>query len=188
MKDQFQILSDIADKLFAPGNLSLSVMLTATFGGYTYLSNTTLFGVSVLFIVIVCGFMVVDWFMGTYASVAVQKDKFQSRKLTYTIMKFVTFFMWIFLITQIKNEIEEYAWAVEIVSVIHVFVLILITLREFVSIGEKMEIIWGTKPYLFTLIDSVFLTLEKLFKKKLEEQLEGVEEIIEQHDEQNQEL
>lgn len=185
MKDQFQIVSSLADKLFNPGNMTLSALLTATLGGYSYLSDTSLFGVSVLFIVIVCGFMVADWCLGVYASVVIQKQKFKSNKVTYTIMKFLTFFMWLFLVNQIKHEISDYVWAREMISVIHVFVLVLITLREFVSIGENIEKIWGTKPYLFALIDTVFITMEKLFKKKLEKTVEEFSELPEENIEEN---
>lgn len=191
MKDQLQILSGLADKLFNPPNITLSAVITFSLSGYSYLSNTKLFGVSVLFIGIICSFMVVDWFLGVYSSVAVQKNKFQSNKITYTIIKFLTFFMWIFLISQIKLELENYIWANEIIGVIHVFVLVLITLREFISIGENIEKIWGTKPYLFSLLDSVFETLEKLFKRKLESTVENIteipEDIIEENNEEYQE-
>ena len=81
-----------------------------------------------------------------------------------------------------------YVWASETISVIHVFVLVLITLREFVSIGENIEKIWGTKPYLFALIDTVFIAMEKLFKKKLEKTVDEFVELPDENIEENKNI
>lgn len=181
MRNQFDIALDVLQKLFNPQSMIMSAILTAGVGGFSYLSNTQLFGVSVLFVLIVCGFMVVDWFSGVFASVISEKNKFQSNKVTYTIIKFVTFFMWLFFVNQAKEEYSD-TMAKDVVLIIQIFVLLLIGLREFVSIGENIERIYGQKPYLFNLIDSVFGTMERIFKKKLESKVDEIEDIIENQD------
>lgn len=177
MKTQIQIVADIFEKVVNPQSITFSAILTTGISSYTYLSNTSLFGVSVLFVLIVCGFMVVDWCLGVYASVVAEGSKFKSNKITYTIIKFVTFFMWLFFVNQAKQEYQGTPY--DVILIIQIFVLLLIGIREFVSIGENIERIWGQKPYLFSLIDSVFMTLERLFKKKLEESVEKIEEVVE---------
>ena len=84
--------------------------------------------------------------------------------------------MWLYFINQARQEYNSSRWAADFIEVIQIFVLILINLREFVSIGENIENIFGTKPYLFALIDTIFITMEKLFKKKLENKLEDENE------------
>lgn len=85
--------------------------------------------------------------------------------------------MWLFFVNQAKQEYQGTPY--DVILIIQIFVLLLIGIREFVSIGENIERIWGQKPYLFSLIDSVFMTLERLFKKKLEESVEKIEEVVE---------
>ena len=90
--------------------------------------------------------------------------------------------MWLFFINQARQEYKTSRWAADFIEVIQIFVLILINLREFVSIGENIEKIFGTKPYLFALIDTIFITMEKLFKEKLENKLEDENENYINHD------
>lgn len=187
MKTQIDMMIDIVGKICNPNSILLSALATSSVSAYAYMSNTSLFGVSILFVLIVCGFMVVDWFLGVYASVYSENKKFQSSKITYTIIKFVTFFMWLFFVNQAKAEYIQVQWAYDTILIIQIFVLLLIGIREFVSIGENIERIWGQKPYLFTLIDSVFNSLERLFKRKLEKGVEEIQNEIEENEE-NQEL
>lgn len=183
MKNQFQIVGEILEKIFNPPSITLGAILTTTVSGYSYLSNTSLFGVSLKFVAIVCIVMVVDWCLGVYASVMAENKKFSEKRLTYTILKFVTFFMFLYFVNQIKSEYESIKWAYDTVLVIQVFVLILIGLREFVSIGDNIERIWGVKPYLFTLIDNLFHIMEKLFKKKIEK---TIDEYVDDEDDFNE--
>ena len=169
-------MSEIFEKIITPPALIVSAGLTMSISFISLLADNSLFGVSMNFVLIVCIFMVVDWFLGVYSSVAVSGKKFQSKKLTYTIIKFLTLFMWLYFINKARQEYNSSKWAADFIEVIQIFVLILINLREFVSIGENIEKIFGTKPYLFALIDTIFITMEKLFKKKLENKLEDENE------------
>lgn len=134
----------------------------------THLTDKDLFGVSLIFVTVVCAFMFIDWCLGVWTSVVVQSERFESNKIGYTVMKFFTFFAFLFFIKVAKDEWSE-GWANDMFLIIQTFVLILIGLREFVSVGEKMEKIWGDKPYLFKLVDDLFAGLEKLFKKKIDD-------------------
>lgn len=164
MKTQIEILTEVISKMTQTSSMLLSGAITAALA----VSSIDLFGVSMGFIVIVCVFMSVDWGLGVSASVCADKQKFESKKVTYTILKFATFFMWLYFINQAKKEYADNSILSETVLIIQVFVLILIGLREFVSIGENIERIWGDKPYIFKLVDMVFESLERVFKKKID--------------------
>lgn len=172
MKTQVSIFDDIIKKIMSPYNVILSLTFTLLLTLTAKLSNTSLFGVSLLFVAVVCLFMVVDWFLGVTSSVCVQGQKFKSKKVTYTIIKFVTFFMWLFFVNQAKYAYEDTAYVSDIIIFIQIFVLILIALREYSSIGENIEQIWGRKPYWFSLIDSFTDILENSFKKKLKDKID----------------
>lgn len=53
---------------------------------------------------------------------------------------------------------------------------VLTLLKEYISIGENLEAIYGKKSYMFTLVDKLFMLLElklfKMFEKKVEEKEE----------------
>lgn len=175
MKEQFSMIIELFEKMFTPAAVSLSAMIATGVSAYsTFVFKTDLFGVSLLFVGLVLGLMAIDWGMGTYASVKVKKEKFDPDKIGYSIMKFVFFMIWLFAVSRSINELHHFNWMVDILSFIHVFVVILIMLREFVSIGNKQKIIYGEKNYLFELLDTVFSTLERLFIKKLESKIDEI--------------
>lgn len=171
MITQNDVLSHYKNTLYKIMNvqamLTSAVITTFTISA-TFLSNKDLFGVSLIFVFVVCFFMSFDWLLGVFANVVIKREKFEAKKIGYTIMKFITFFAFLFFIKTAKDEWSE-GWANEMFLIIQTFVLILIGLREFVSVGEKMEVIWGDKPYLFKLVDDLFISLEKLFKRKIDD-------------------
>ncbi len=62
---------------------------------------------------------------------------------------------------------KDIEWFKYILSAVTSFPVFLVNLREFVSIGENIETIYGKKPYIFTLIDKLFTSMEKVFIKKV---------------------
>lgn len=172
METQVYIFDNLIRKIMNPYYALLSLTFTIFATLTAKLSNTSLFGVSLLFVSVVCFFMVVDWFLGVTASVCALGQKFKSKKVTYTIIKFVTFFMWLFFVNQARFAYQEIAYVSDIIIFIQIFVLILIALREYSSIGENIEKIWGRKPYWFSLIDSITDTLEKSFKNRLKDKID----------------
>lgn len=172
METQVYIFDNLIRKIMNPYNVILSLTFTFFLTLTAKLSNTSLFGVSLLFVAVVCLFMVVDWFLGVTSSVCIQGQKFKSKKVTYTVIKFVTFFMWLFFVNQARFAYKDVAYISDIIILIQIFVLILIALREYSSIGENIEQIWGRKPYWFSLIDSITDTLEKSFKNRLKDKID----------------
>lgn len=158
---------DTFKKIMTAQALIASAVATALTITTTHLANKDLFGVSLIFVAVVSAFMVIDWCLGVWSSVVVHGERFESNKIGYTVMKFFTFFAFLFFVKVAKDEWSD-GWANDMFLIIQTFVLILIGLREFVSVGEKMEKIWGDKPYLFKLVDDLFESLEKLFKKKID--------------------
>lgn len=180
MRENITIIAELLEKMFTPASVCLSGAITIGISSYVALFfDTNIFGVSVIFVALVLALMVIDWFLGTYASVRTKGEKFDQKKIGYTIMKFTIFIIWLFAITRVIRELEHYSWAVDLLSFIHIFVIVLIMLREFVSIGDNTKTIWGVKPYIFVLLDSIFSILEKLFKSKLEKKIDNIADDIE---------
>lgn len=186
IKNQLHMISEFIEKSMSTPSLLISSFLTVQVTCFTWMSNTSLFGVSIFFVVILCAIMFIDWGLGVYASLRVDGAKFSPDKLTYTIVKFMTFFMFLFFVNQAKHEYRSYSFAYEVVLVIQVFVLLLIGLREFVSVGEKIDKIWENKPYLFCLIDDLFKIIEKGFKRKVQKAVEDTDFIEEEEEEDNE--
>ena len=173
----------IFDRLFALPNLVLGSILTATFTtllsilSWVYgIDTVDLFGVTLPFIASCFVLMIVDWFLGTMKSIRIKKEKLNADKIVYTIMKFLVFFGWLYFMNAFRNEVETYGYMKDTVILVNLFVIFLILLREFRSIGNHIESIWGTKFYLFVLLDDIFEIIEKGFKKKLKDKFELNEE------------
>jgi hypothetical protein len=133
-----------------------------------WMLDTSFLGVTVIFILLTCSLIIIDFWYGNRASAKKPDYKgVESVKITYTLLKFGMFFVWLFLVYSIKHEMKNIEWFTYILSAITAFPVFLVNLREFVSIGENIESIYGKKPYIFTLIDKVFTGLEKTFLGKV---------------------
>lgn len=131
--------------------------------------DTSFIGVSVLLIIQTAFLIVMDFLTGIMASQKKENYRgIESGKITYTILKFVMFFVWLWMAYQIKHQTEGISWFEPILSAVTLFPIFLINLREFVSIGENIETTFGNKPYIFRLIDKIFEALEKFFINKLD--------------------
>lgn len=133
-----------------------------------WLLGTSFLGVSAVLILLTCTLIIFDFIYGNMASAKSPEYKgVESTKITYTILKFGMFFLWLFLAYSIKHEMKDIEWFKYILSAVTSFPVFLVNLREFVSIGENIETIYGKKPYIFTLIDKLFTSMEKVFIKKV---------------------
>ena len=110
--------------------------------------------------------MLLDWRFGVKASMSKGK-KFESGRVIYTIIKFLTLFLWLWLSREIGDIYNGNIVTDITINFISIFVLILVALREFVSIGENIETIYGKKPYMFELVDVLFTAIERKFKNKI---------------------
>lgn len=96
-----------------------------------------------------------------------EDKKFKSSKITFTFFKFIMLFLWIWLEDTISKKLTKIESLFYIYSIVRNFPIILIALREYVSIGENIERLYNKKPYMFTLADKIFELLEFNFLKKL---------------------
>lgn len=156
--------------------LEVSILL-ASAGAVTtsilqWMLDTSFLGVSVILILLTCSLITIDFWYGNKASAKSPDYKgVESTKITYTILKFGMFFVWLFLAYSIRHEMKEIEWFKYILSAITAFPVFLVNLREFVSIGENIEVIYKKKPYIFVLIDKVFVSMEKTFINKVSNDL-----------------
>lgn len=135
--------------------------------------------VPILLLVIVSGFIFVDWLFGTAASRKLAtnakllgdveeetKHKFRSIKVSHTIFKYVSLYLWLVLSLGVSQYAATVPWLVAIVDGITIVPILLFGFREFVSIGEGIEILYGHKPYLFELGEKIFDALQFKFLKR----------------------
>ena len=133
-----------------------------------WMLHTSFLGVSVILILLTCSLITIDFWYGNRASAKSPDYKgVESVKITYTLLKFVMFFVWLFLAYSVRHEMKDIEWFKYILSAITAFPVFLVNLREFVSIGENIEVIYKKKPYIFVLIDKLFISMEKLFINKV---------------------
>jgi len=146
----------------------------------TYVLNESFLGVSVLLLVVVAGLIMVDQLLGTAASSfkaksalleanieKYEKYKFKSSKIMYTVFKFMSIYLWLLLSFSAQTHAEGLAIIEPTISAISLVPIFLFGLREYVSIGESLEVLFGKKPYLFTLANRIFQILQLKFFKKL---------------------
>ena len=76
-------------------------------------------------------------------------------------------FLWVWLADSIGDKIENVNSLKYLYDIIIIIPLILLSLREYVSIGENLERKYNKKPYLFSLADKIFKLLESDFLNKL---------------------
>lgn len=140
-------------------------------------------GVSVSFLVLISFMFIVDFITGVMASkqehkkAIEDKDKdkiedkrFKSSKITFTFFKFTMLLMWIWLADNIATRIQDIKFVDQAFNIITTVPLILISLREYISIGENIERKYGKKPYIFDLAEKLFSVLEFKFLKKIKDE------------------
>lgn len=149
-------------------------------------------GVTVGMLVTVGFFIIMDWWTGSAASQSIatiafnkgdeegyQKYRIKSFKVTFTIFKFISLYLWLVLSHNVYEIAVENGFVIRATStvqaagfhtVLRIFAIVPIILfgfREFVSIGENIHVIYGKKPYLFTLGEKIFEVLQFNFLTKL---------------------
>ena len=166
MKSQIQIAKDIITNLFESksdyileysliGSLSVSLIS---------LMEGKFLGVPSVFILLICLLMFLDWVVSLFA----ESDITFKDRITYTFLKYILFFFWIWLIDILQSNYEDISYISFCLEFVNIFILILITLREFISIGNNMNKYYGNKPYLLTLVEYLFKSVEDKFKDKID--------------------
>jgi len=142
--------------------------------------NTSFLGVSTSFLILISVLFMVDFWTGVMASrfeelKAIREGnkkeaydkKFNSRKITFTFFKFLMLFLWIWLADIIGTKFEDLKYMNTTYEIITTIPLVLVTLREYISIGENIERRFNKSLYIFKLVEKIFEILEGKFFKKL---------------------
>lgn len=123
------------------------------------LTITSLTLLSFVAIVFIC----IDFVFGILASRS-KKERIVSNKIGITASKMLCVFLFFFLAIVVLILISDNYFVLTLIY----GPIILTILKEFMSIGENIEIIYGKKLYFFVLIDKMFEVLELKFFKSLE--------------------
>jgi len=173
----------VATLFYKKGSMALSSAILGTFISFSTFNvqiEDSYFGISTSFIVLLSVLIMFDSFTGIVAS-RHEGEKVQSGKLMFTFYKFLMsfFFFWLLnelqekLNIKIKNVKSEYLelfykGSKEIIEIISYSVFILLTLREWLSIGENIERRYKKKFYLFEIVEKIFDIVENKLIKWLE--------------------
>lgn len=141
-------------------------------------------GVSVGVLSMVALFIIIDWLIGSAASNKLaaiakkennkenfEKYRLKSSKITFTIFKFISLYLWLVLAHSVHRVALRADFMPEILNIISIIPILLFGFREYISIGEGIEILFGKKPYLFILGEKIF----DIFQFKFLSRLKGKE-------------
>lgn len=154
-------------KMFSYKSGALALSSTGIAAVVEFIAKGEFMGVSVAFLLLISLLYVWDFVTGVAASRS-EGENVKSSKITYTIAKFLALGAWICISYQIQCSLGESQWVQFLVSAIATFPLVLMTLREFISIGENIERRHGNKPYIFRLVEKIFDAVEALLLKRIE--------------------
>lgn len=139
--------------------------------------NLQFLGKPISLLVLLSILFVVDFWTGVSASrheakisddlKVKEEKKFKSSKITFTFFKFMMLFIWIWLEESVSDRISQVESISYVYNILRNVPIILIALREYVSIGENIERKYGNKPYMFSLAEKIFEILEFKFLKNL---------------------
>ena len=142
--------------------------------------SSNFFGISLGLVLLFSVLITIDFLTGVIAS-RHEGNKIESSKLSFTFFKILMYFLCFWILYQINKEIEIrmddmnnkyldmlYISAQASVGFIRSFVFILVSMREYISIGENIERRYNKKIYIFSLFEKMFDILENKFFKKLE--------------------
>lgn len=171
----------VATLFYKHGSMALFSGFTAmTISFFTITISESYFGIATSLILLLSALIMFDSFTGIIAS-RHEGEKVKSGKLMFTFYKFLMsfFFFWLLSelqeklnikISHVKSDYLElfYKATKEIIEIISYSVFILLTLREWLSIGENIERRYNKKFYLFEIVEKIFDIVESKLIKWLE--------------------
>ena len=158
--------------LYKHGAMSASALTAAT--GLTLINlNDNYFGLSLMLILIYCTLTILDSFTGIIAS-RHSGNKIESGKLIFTFYKFLFTFLFFWLLDSLQAKLSikissgEYKYLLyflnplkEGIEIVTYSVFMLLTFREWLSIGENLQKRFNKKIYLFTIVEKLFDIVER---------------------------
>lgn len=167
--------------------LILSVSLSSILGTLEQFLKLEFFGINYSFLILASILIVIDFLTGAVASrfenrIHGKRDWFKSQNVSYTVYKFLSIFLLLWLTDEVHKNLEYLIATTEkgftksfyisssgFLSIARATVFFLICGREFVSIGENIERRFGKKPYLFQLFGKLLDIIEIKFMRKIED-------------------
>jgi len=169
--------------LYKHGAMSLSSLSLATFISIFTVNvkiEDSYFGIATTLILLLSLLIFIDSITGIIAS-RHEGEKIQSGKLLFTFYKFLMSFLFFWILFEFQDKLDLkiakvkseylstfYKSSKEVLEIITYSVFILLTMREWLSIGENIERRFGKKFYLFTLIEKIFDIVENKLLKWLD--------------------
>ena len=159
--------------------------IPTTFGIELIIRNESFFGIGLGFCMLLCVLIAADFISGIWAA-KVNKVEIESKLLAKTFYKCLMIFLFFWILYEIDVELTQKAGssgkvtnfivthAAGFLSYVRTFVFILITLREWLSIGENSYKMFNKKFYIFSLVEKLFEIIERKFLKKVEEKMEEI--------------
>jgi hypothetical protein len=134
-------------------------------------------GFSLTFIALFTGFIIADLFTGVIAS-RHEGIPIKSDLLSYTFYKFAMYLGFFWMLFEVSKEVEKLeailgveflaAQAKHLLAFIRNFVFIILNLREYISIGENIGRRFGTRPYIFKIVEKIADIIEAKLISKIE--------------------
>lgn len=135
------------------------------------ITASSFLGISITFIFLLVILMTTDFFTGVMAA-KTKGEKRTSKGFSYTVYKFFSavFFFW--MLAEVNKLLDDQSgWVYEngllMNAFIRNFIFIILVFREFISIGENIQITFGKKPYIFVLASKIIDVVEDKFIKKI---------------------
>ena len=159
-----------------------SFFLVSTINLFTYkvVIPDSFFGISLGLICILSILIILDSFTGIIAS-RHEGNKVESGKLFFTFFKFLTAFLFFWLLHEVQSKISInikvnngylktfYLGVRETLEIITYSIFVLLSFREWISIGENIERRFKKKFYLFQIVEKLFDIVEKKLIKWFED-------------------
>lgn len=169
--------------LYKHGAMTVSSFSLATIVSFFSVSlriEDSYFGISTMLILLLSALIFLDSWTGIIAS-RHEGNKVKSGKLLFTFYKFLMSFLFFWILHEFQNILNLkikiiqseylasfYKLTREVLEIITYSVFILLTMREWLSIGENIERRFNKKFYLFTLIEKIFDIVENKLLKWLD--------------------
>ena len=157
----------------------------------TFLLDTSFLGVTTGFLILISVLILIDFWTGVSAThfkynnlkeeyekaneeekkelkKELEDSRIQSNKITFTFFKFIMLFLWIWIAFMIESKLGNIEWLVVIYQSITTIPLVLVSLREYISIGENIKKRYGKMPYIFSFAEKLFDLLQGKFFKSAE--------------------
>lgn len=173
------VLKTIAYKKGAGLLSSFFLVTIVNFFTYKMQIPDSFFGISLGLICILSILIILDSFTGIIAS-RHEGHKVESGKLFFTFFKFLSAFLFFWLLDEVQCKLglkiqvsgsylkSFYTGAKETLEIVTYSIFLLLSLREWISIGENIERRYNKTFYLFQIVEKLFDLVEKKLIKWFE--------------------